>query len=207
VETSNAFNPGDHITPVIYDICDRYRVKIDWVQEETRENWTERLEEYCPDFSWSGPGDCGFSFKRQYIYACDANPAHVFHEFLHLILGKECLKLCEGYVLLPFEWEFAKWASRRMGVDRCWFMRLVDLYQQDTPVHYEQHRTAMFDANHRRNAWWHNGIRRVQALGLLDDRLAPTFQRPVWKGSGVKRAWTWSVATDHKWRPQKGWWT
>jgi hypothetical protein len=184
---------------VIFDICARYRVKIDWVQEETRENWTERLEEDCPDFSWSGPGDCGFSFKRQYVYACDAKPEHVFHELIHLILGQESMHLCEGYFLMPFEWEFAKWASRRMKTDRRFFLERVSAYQEETYIQVEPNFIDFFRARHRQQAWWRNGIRRAQVLGLLDDKLAPTFQRPVWKGSGVKRAWSWSVATDHRW--------
>jgi hypothetical protein len=195
------FDPHDHITPVIYDICARYGVTINWAQEKETEDWEQRvrLKADCPDFSWSGLGDCGFSFQRQYVYACAADPAHVFHEFIHCILGQESTVICEGYFLMQFEWELAKWASRRMKADRRFFMERVNAYQEETYVRFSSTDSGIFRASDRRQSWWRNGLRRAQALGLLDNKLAPTFKRPKWKGSGVKRARNWSVATDHMW--------
>lgn len=130
----------------------------------------------------------------------------MFHELVRLILGKPGLSLCEGYLLMPFEWELAKWAAKRMGTDADWFLRGVRQYQEVTDIQLKRETKSdsglgSLEPEHRRARWWRNGVRRAQALGLLDARKQPTFKRPVWRGSGVKKTMSWSAETDRKWVP------
>jgi hypothetical protein len=200
------FEKGDGVTPVIFDIARRYGFKIEWWGGPDRPLSHPRDLEDMGDFEWGPQGYAGISMQRGYLWAYDADAEIVFHELVHLILGKPGLKLCEGYLLMPFEWELAKWAARRMKKDGHWFLRQVRDYQEVTEIQVEPgppppskppwSDTAVLDPNDRRTKWWRNGIMRAQKLGLLDDKRQPTFKLPKWKGSGVKKAMGWSVQTD-----------
>lgn len=201
---SPVFEPDDHVTPVIFDIASRYGFKIDWwAGPEAPPTHPETLEG-MKDFVWGPQGDAGISLRAGYLWAYDSDAEVVFHELVHLILGDSSLDLCEGYLLMPFELELARWAARRMKKDGSRFLRCVKQYQEVTGIQAEPasksgpvHR--MLEPEDRKMQWWRHGIVRAQKLGLLDDKKRPTFQFPHWKGSGVKKAWSWSVKTDARW--------
>lgn len=200
-------DPDDYFTPVILDIAARYGITVDWdTYDPDRDGGRSGNKGYA-DFCWGPQGDAGISIKGQYLYAYDADVEVVFHELVHLILGKEGLDLDEGYVLMPYEWHLAKWAAKRMKKDGAWFFRGVKQYQEVTDIQMKPGTKnnlggiGGLEPEHRRAEWWHNGVRRAQALGLLDARRQPTFQRPVWQGSGVRKAKSWSVMTDRRWVP------
>lgn len=200
------FVEDDYVTPVIFDIASRYGITVDWAAYDPgRDAYRTGHKKYA-DFCWGPQGDAGISIKGRYLYAYDSDTEVVFHELVHLILGREGLKLCEGYLLMPYEWELAKWAAKRMEKDADWFLRGVRQYQEVTDIQLERETKSnsgigSLEPEHRRTRWWHNGVRRAQALGLLDARKQPTFKRPVWRGSGVKRALSWSADTDRRWVP------
>jgi hypothetical protein len=202
------FEEDDGVTPVIFDIASRYSFKIEWWKGPERPPTHPRTLEGMKDFVWGPQGDAGISLRGGYLWAYDADVEIVFHELVHLILGKPGLDLCEGYLLMPFEWELAKWAARRMKKDGHWFLRQVRDYQEVTKIQEEWPvptpgppwgGTAVLDPDDRRTKWWRNGIVRAQKLGLLDDKRRPTFRLPDWKNSGVKKAKSWSVKTDARW--------
>jgi hypothetical protein len=193
----------DYMTPVVLEAAERYGVKMDWFC------WTVDGSNKPPplpaDFSWGPQGHAGFSLSQRYVYACNAEPSDVFHEFVHAILGKPGLLLCEGYLLMPFEWCLAKHLARRMKNDARWFLRSVREYQEITEISWKIDRENFFERffplepRDRRSKWWRRGIQRAQRLGLLDDRLRPTYQLPKWIGSGVASSRNhWGVEDDHR---------
>jgi len=195
----------DCMTPVVIEAGRRYGIKIDWFQWDPVANRDREHPKDLPeDFSWGPQGRAGFSLSQKYVYAYDAEPGDVFHEFIHVILGKPGLKLCEGYLLMPFEWTFAQALAREMGADSDYFLREVDAYQQVTEVdryrlpNGKRMNSSAFEPAERESTWWRRGVERAQRLGLLDDVLIPTYRYPRWIGSGVaSRTKFWGTETDH----------
>lgn len=138
-----------------------------------------------------------FRLKMVYIESASTSPATVLHEMVHLALGPCSLRLDERYVLLSYEWQLAKHISTWLPKpDRASFLAAVDFLQDADPDFQDPADVPV--GNARKSSWWHNGLERAQALGLLNSRRAPTFKCAQWKRSGVStRLRRWSPKLDH----------
>lgn len=131
---------------------------------------------------------CGVQLKAQKLYYIHGEvPQYaLLHEALHMILGPHSMSrgYNEGYLLLPFERAVRETLALSDREARG-FRR----YQLDTGIgpHIEGHRDDRMPASRyaHDHPFWAAGRARARALGLLDQRDRPTFQRPHWIGSGV----------------------
>jgi hypothetical protein len=127
-----------------------------------------------------------------------ARPDDILHELVHLVMGRPSTWLSEGFILMPFEWELAKYLARRMGKERASFMNSVKSYQDYTEIGRSLRVIKEFGPNVRRMNWWRRGIDRAKRLGLLNIDGTPTFRCAKWKGSGVPtKARNWDPDYDH----------
>jgi hypothetical protein len=128
----------------------------------------------------------------------------VLHELVHIVTGKRSVRVCEGYVLMPFEWKLAVWMARRIpNVDRGPFLRAVASYQAATEVSWRRNHVGDLMADFpleiptaRRQRWWRAGLLRAQQLGLLDTRLCPTFRDADWSALPAAEAYEWCMEDD-----------
>lgn len=132
-----------------------------------------------------GPlGSCGVRPRQRVLgIESDAHPDDALHELCHLVLGEASLndRGCESWILMPFEWRLAKELALQMSRDeRRFFLRRVTDYQNGTMVMGERMLDAL-GADVRRQKWWREGEHRCQRVGLLDDRMKPTYRMPNWK--------------------------
>lgn len=131
-----------------------------------------------------GPQRSGISFDPPAVVEMGplpADAADLLHEMAHIILGEPstCHDTCESYVLMPFEWELAKYLARRMAPTSARpFLRQVRDYQGGTEiVSSGDYFELGEDVSCRRRRWWREGKRRAVEVGLLRPR---TFT-PTWK--------------------------
>lgn len=123
-----------------------------------------------------------------------ALPEDILHEMCHLIVGKPSIHLPEAFLLMPFEWELAKYLARKITGyrDRERFMSGVRSYQGGT-VAGNLMLVEEYGPRVRATKWWRNGIERAKQLKLLYTDRRPTFFRAEWMASGVPysmRGWS-----------------
>lgn len=126
---------------------------------------------------------------RLILSAMDA--AQLIHEVIHVTLGEKSFHVCEGYVLLPFEWRVVcKLAEEGPHVPeaRKKFLDAADYYQEATGISFIGP-NGPFETNFksymRDEGWYKEAEHRAVRLGLLTPDLKPTWKPPQWKGSGV----------------------
>jgi hypothetical protein len=164
------------------------------------------LRKHVPDASL-GPalGPSGFSVQLRAVFVSPASPVEtVLHELVHLVMGRRSEDVCEAFALIPFERRLAAWAAQRMPPpQRGWFMRQVDSYQSVTDVAVSRNKmgdvyyTTAVDFTSRRHVWWQASLRRAQRMGLLDERLQPTFRDADWGAVGAE-AEGWCIRDDYR---------
>lgn len=184
----------DRTTEVLYGLAARYNIKLEWLAEGAVDEKERRAKQYPSDFSWGTQEDCGFSFKERYVYGYECEAAFIFHELVHLIVGPPGQKVCEGFVLMPFEYELAKYAARSMDADASWFLQEVRDYQECTYIQVGPHKDDLEDLcpKDRTRAWWQRSLVRARHLKLLDRYGRPTFQDAQWEGTDLfEKGKTW----------------
>jgi len=112
-----------------------------------------------------------------------------FHELIHLIVQPPFARLGE----VPEEWilfQFERCLSRRtLPADEQF---LVEKWQRETFLCLNSRKTLGDIPDFEDTAWWHQGFRLCQQLGLVDAELQPTFQPANWAAlddNALKRWW------------------
>jgi hypothetical protein len=186
---------------VIIDAGRRYGITVDWRSDAPIDSY-----KLPADFSWGPQGDCGFSVSTNYVYGHSCSSAHIFHEFVHAIIGKSSVVADEGYLLMPFEWRLAHHLAKDMKEDAVWFLEDVNNYQSVTCIgdpHNDERAGELgyLGYNARASKWWRRALSRAVRVGLLTGRGMPTWKRPQWVGSGVSPyPLKWSPGFDHRYR-------
>lgn len=129
----------------------------------------------------SGPGGSGIWWRGGAVVAgYVSDGAEILHELTHLILGRWSVsrEMCEGWILLPVEWNLALWVMRRLpNDDRKRFLRDVLDYQYVTET--QENFQYMKESWLRRSPAWRASERRAIEAGLLHPHShEPTFYRP-----------------------------
>lgn len=153
----------------------------------------------------SGTGDMGIRFSGGARELYLAHPidtmdveecARAIHEVSHLVIGPESCQVDEGYILLAFEWRLcralARHAPEAVGLD---FLTEVNDYQEHTEIALEPRRIAGFLRTHRKERWWRAAEQRSRQLGLLDERMNPTWRLPNWSVGLTKSPRGWVART------------
>lgn len=142
------------------------------------------------DFEWGPGGDNGLSLsERKVIYEPIAECEYVLHEAMHVVLGEKSLEIDEGWLLMPFEWIFAKHLASSLPKKIAKrFIQRVHNYQGVTTVgRYEE--TIFAYRNARRQRWWRAGVQRAIVCGLLDERERVTFRPPDYSKLIIPDLW------------------
>lgn len=184
-----------------YHMLDEMRDAV--IRAALRYDVTVQLGAHQPHRGFTlGPRSAGLSFAANTLYLpVDAGPEDMLHELTHLVVGRPSLRMSEGFVLMPFEWELAKDIASEMRVrSRRHFMGAIQAYQDNTTVgrfYYD-----LSDYEHARSSrWWRRGIERAVRLRLLTsvENPVPTYLRAHWEGSGVPtRAKHWTPEYDDR---------
>lgn len=191
--------PCDDMFQALVALGHRYEIEVVYGEfGSTDERW-RRLTEGLAWGTVGADGSAGFSYEKRIVAAehgCEIE--YVFHELVHCIMGPAFTKLDEGYALMPFEWELARWLAPQLE-DGSFFLDKIDRYQNVTEISKPAFQFDKLGPGRRKMRFWRQGIKRCIRLGLLDKDWDPTFKSPKWIGSGVATYLKhWSVSTDSK---------
>lgn len=152
----------------------RYNLQL-LLNEEFWEKYPDR------DYEWGPRGPGIYWAGRAVVTEHDDGPEDALHELVHLILGQwSCLQdVCEGWILLAFEWHLARWCMSQLPNDlRKRFIRNVLSYQYETATLDKFENTVPKERRHMK-AWREAEARAVMAGLLHPDGMVPTWHRPT----------------------------
>lgn len=156
------------------------------------------------DLQWGPVGSCGISFSKRLLYSRSTDHEFVFHELVHLVMGRPSIRVCEAFALLPFEWQLMKWVCRGLPQEPRQLFRLaVDRYQLGTSITGDRGRGVVLGdmaSAARRERWWKRSLRRAQQLGLLNQKGTPTFRPADWSRFNLRQVRRWSIQAEDKGR-------